>query len=88
MAIKNKETLKNYFKKGGVVSEKHFVDLIDSSINIKDIIKFTKNENQILDYFLIMFIGFLYILIVHLFEPVGDKDIEWIKPIGLTLPFV
>ena len=25
--------------------------LIDSSINIKDIIKFTKNENQILDYF-------------------------------------
>ena len=52
--------------------------LIDSSINIKDIIKFTKNENQILDYFLIMFIGFLYILIVHLFEPVGDKDIEWI----------
>ena len=52
--------------------------LIDSSINIKDIIKFTKNENQILDYFLIIFIGFLYILIVHLFEPVGDKDIEWI----------
>ena len=52
--------------------------LIDSSINIKDIIKFTKNENQIIDYFLIMFIGFLYILIVHLFEPVGDKDIEWI----------
>ena len=52
--------------------------LIDSSINIKDIIKFTKNKNQILDYFLIIFIGFLYILIVHLFEPVGDKDIEWI----------
>tara|TARA_B100001113_G_C21119546_1_gene626805 strand:+ start:614 stop:1372 length:759 start_codon:yes stop_codon:yes gene_type:complete len=36
MAIKNKETLKNYFKKGGVVSEKHFIDLIDSSINVID----------------------------------------------------
>ena len=36
MALKNKETLKNYFKKGGVVSEKHFVDLIDSSMNVID----------------------------------------------------
>ena len=36
MAIKNKETLKNYFKKGGVVSEKHFIDLIDSSMNVID----------------------------------------------------
>ena len=36
MALKNKETLKNYFKKGGVVGEKHFVDLIDSSMNIID----------------------------------------------------
>lgn len=36
MSIKNKETLKNYFKKGGVVNEKHFVDLIDSSMNVID----------------------------------------------------
>lgn len=36
MAIKNKETLKNYFKKGGIVSEKHFIDLIDSSMNVID----------------------------------------------------
>ncbi len=36
MALKNKETLKNYFKKGGVVSEKHFIDLIDSSMNVID----------------------------------------------------
>ena len=33
MALKNKETLKNYFKKGGVINEKHFVDMIDSSMN-------------------------------------------------------
>lgn len=33
MALKNKETLKNYFKKGGVISEKHFTDMIDSSMN-------------------------------------------------------
>ena len=36
MAIKNKESLKNYFQKGGVISEKQFIDLIDSSINIID----------------------------------------------------
>jgi hypothetical protein len=36
MGLKNKETLKNYFKKGGAVSEKHFVDLIDSSMNVID----------------------------------------------------
>ena len=33
MALKNTETLKNYFKKGGVISEKHFTDMIDSSMN-------------------------------------------------------
>lgn len=36
MGLKNKETLKNYFKKGGAVNEKHFVDLIDSSMNVID----------------------------------------------------
>ncbi|MAJ38223.1 MAG: adhesin [Flavobacteriaceae bacterium] len=33
MALKNRETLKNYFKKGGFVTEKQFIDLIDSSMN-------------------------------------------------------
>lgn len=36
MAIKNRETLKNYFKKGGFVTEKEFIDLIESSMNILD----------------------------------------------------
>lgn len=36
MALINRQTLKNYFKKGGVPSEKHFVDLIDSSLNVID----------------------------------------------------
>lgn len=36
MAQKNKETLKNYFKKGGFITEKEFVDLIDSSMNVID----------------------------------------------------
>tara|TARA_B100001250_G_scaffold414407_1_gene452594 strand:+ start:6241 stop:6981 length:741 start_codon:yes stop_codon:yes gene_type:complete len=36
MAQKNKETLKNYFKKGGFVTEKQFIDLIDSSMNVVD----------------------------------------------------
>jgi len=36
MAQKNKETLKNYFKKGGFITEKEFIDLIDSSMNIID----------------------------------------------------
>ena len=36
MAIINRQTLKNYFKKGGFATEKHFVDLIDSSLNSVD----------------------------------------------------
>ena len=36
MALINRQTLKNYFKKGGFTTEKHFVDLIDSSLNIVD----------------------------------------------------
>lgn len=36
MAIKNRETLKNYFKKGGFVTEKQFIDLIESSMNVID----------------------------------------------------
>ena len=36
MALINRQTLKNYFKKGGFATEKHFVDLIDSSLNIVD----------------------------------------------------
>ena len=36
MALINRQTLKNYFKKGGFATEKHFVDLIDSSLNSVD----------------------------------------------------
>lgn len=36
MALINRQTLKNYFKKGGFASEKHFNDLIDSTINSVD----------------------------------------------------
>lgn len=36
MALINRQTLKNYFKKGGFATEKHFVDLIDSSLNAVD----------------------------------------------------
>ena len=36
MASKNRETLKNYFKKGGFATEKEFSDLIDSSMNLID----------------------------------------------------
>lgn len=36
MALINRQTLKNYFKKGGFATEKHFGDLIDSSINSVD----------------------------------------------------
>ena len=36
MGIKNRETLKNYFKKGGLATEKQFIDLIESSMNIID----------------------------------------------------
>ena len=36
MALINRQTLKNYFKKGGFATEKHFVDLIDSSLNVVD----------------------------------------------------
>lgn len=36
MALINRQTLKNYFKKGGFVTEKHFFDLIDSSLNVID----------------------------------------------------
>ena len=36
MALINRQTLKNYFQKGGFATEKHFVDLIDSSLNVVD----------------------------------------------------
>ena len=36
MALINRQTLKNYFQKGGFATEKHFVDLIDSSLNQVD----------------------------------------------------
>jgi hypothetical protein len=36
MALINRQTLKNYFKKGGFAKEKHFIDLIDSSLNSVD----------------------------------------------------
>jgi len=36
MALINRQTLKNYFRKGGFATEKHFVDLIDSSLNAVD----------------------------------------------------
>lgn len=36
MGIKNRETLKNYFKKGGIATEKQFIDLIESSMNLVD----------------------------------------------------
>ena len=36
MALINRQTLKNYFQKGGFATEKHFVDLIDSSLNMID----------------------------------------------------
>lgn len=36
MGVKNKESLKNYFQKGGIISEKQFIDLIDSSVNVID----------------------------------------------------
>jgi len=36
MALINRQTLKNYFQKGGFATEKHFIDLIDSSLNMID----------------------------------------------------
>lgn len=36
MALINRQTLKNYFKKGGFATEKHFEDLIDSTLNAVD----------------------------------------------------
>jgi hypothetical protein len=36
MARKNRKTLKNYFKNGRLPSQNHFVDLIDSALNVID----------------------------------------------------
>ena len=36
MALINRQTLKNYFRKGSFAKEKHFVDLIDSALNSVD----------------------------------------------------
>jgi len=36
MGLINRQTLKNYFKKGGFATEKHFEDLIDSTLNAVD----------------------------------------------------
>lgn len=36
MALLNRQSLKNYFKKGNIPSEKQFEDLIDSTINVID----------------------------------------------------
>lgn len=45
MAIVNRNTLKNFFKKGGFAKENHFVDLIDSTINsVDDGIQINKND--------------------------------------------
>ncbi|WP_188459119.1 hypothetical protein [Psychroflexus planctonicus] len=45
MALINRQTLKNYFKKGGFATEKHFIDLIDSTLNsVDDGISKTSNE--------------------------------------------
>lgn len=52
--------------------------LIDTMINFRKIINYSNISNQILNYFLISFIGFFYILVIHLFETIGDKNIEWI----------
>ncbi|GGE16939.1 hypothetical protein [Psychroflexus salis] len=55
MALINRLTLKNYFKKGGFATEKHFEDLIDSTINAvddgitinkKDGFKLTSSDNS------------------------------------------
>ena len=41
----NRNTLKNYFKKGGFAKENHFIDLIDSSINsVDDGIRINKKD--------------------------------------------
>lgn len=36
MALLNRQSLKNYFKKGNAPTEQHFADLIESTINIVD----------------------------------------------------
>ena len=50
--------------------------LIDCLINFNNFIKYLKNDNQFSSYFLVLFVGFFYILVVHLFETIGDKNIE------------
>jgi hypothetical protein len=45
MALTNRNTLKNYFKKGGFAKENHFVDLIDSTLNsVDDRIQINKKD--------------------------------------------
>ena len=36
MALLNRQSLLNYFKKGSAPSERHFADLIESTVNIVD----------------------------------------------------
>ena len=36
MALLNRQSLINYFKKGSAPSERHFADLIESTVNIVD----------------------------------------------------
>jgi DNA-binding transcriptional regulator YhcF (GntR family) len=45
MDKKNRETLKNYFKKGSLPSEKEFANLIDSMLNTIDD-GFEKTEDE------------------------------------------
>jgi len=36
MALLNRQSLINYFKKGSAPTERHFADLIESTVNIVD----------------------------------------------------
>lgn len=47
MALRNRETLKNFFKKGTMPSEANFADLIESTVNIADDGLFKNIENGI-----------------------------------------
>lgn len=51
---------------------------IETIINFKKFINYANTGDQLLNFFFISFIGFFYILVVHLFETIGDRNIEWI----------
>ena len=60
------------------ISSLYLYLLIDSLINFKKFINYLKSDNQFSSYVVVLFVGFFYILVVHLFETIGDKNIEWI----------